>query len=401
MFRRSRFVAFAVLALLPATPVLAQVPPQACLRLEAQLAALDQQPRSQDSGAAQQAYAQRRADLDRVIARSRGMGCGRTFLFGPRPPAECRDLDAQINRSQQQLDQLEAQISRGQGDAGVREARRRDLITALAANQCGAQYQAALPPPPPQQRSGGLFGLLFGGARNERAPQEAYPGQPQMEVPQTSTFRTVCVRTCDGFFFPVSYATVPGRFAQDEAMCRKTCPGTEAELFSYPNPGGSIQQATSATGVPYAQLPNAFKYQKEFVKDCSCKPANMSWTEALSGADDDTLQRGDIVVDEERAKRMSQPDAGRTSPADAARAAQDSANSVTSDGIVEGGTDAPPPPEGALAPPPSQAQAAPPPGYYEGPPPPVYEAPRAPQPPVYAPPQRTQQPTLRERNENR
>ena len=29
--------------------------------------------------------------------------------------------------------------------------------------------------------------------------------------PPSGTYRTVCVRSCDGFYFPISFATVPAR----------------------------------------------------------------------------------------------------------------------------------------------------------------------------------------------
>lgn len=320
----------------------AQQVSQTCVRLEAQLATLNTQ-NQQDPQIRQieAAYNEQRGQLDRMNARARNMGCGRNFLFGPRPPAECRPLQNQIDQTKNQVDRLEDQLRRGRGDPGLIEARRRDLVTALAQNRCGSQYEAAVPREQREQR-GGLFGFLFGGGGRQGGIRDNYPGGP-MEGMQTSTYRTVCVRTCDGFFFPVSYATVPARFGQDENQCRRTCPGAEALLFSYPT-GGSIDQGTATNGTPYTSLPNAFKYQTEYVKDCSCKPAGQSWTQALAGAEDGTLQRGDIVVDEERSRAMSQPAGGEVSvsPDQAARAAQDSA--VVGDGVVEGAANTEMPP---------------------------------------------------------
>jgi hypothetical protein len=274
----------------------------ACVRLEAQLASLSG-PNTVDpqQQAIENAYNQQRQELERMTARSRGMGCGRNFLFGPRPPPECRGLQNQIDRMEDQVDRLQSQIKRGRGNDGLNEARKRDLIAALAHHRCGPQYEAQVQ----QQDRGGLFGFLFGNRIREAAPGAPTEGY---SIP-SGTYRTVCVRTCDGFFFPVSYATVPARFGQDENMCKRTCPGTEAMLFSYPT-GGSIEQGSATNGTPYTSLPNAFKYQTEFVKDCSCKPAGKTWEQALTGVDDDTLQRGDIVVDEDRAKAMSQPPVG-------------------------------------------------------------------------------------------
>jgi Protein of unknown function (DUF2865) len=368
----------------PPTPY--GVPPQtqaqtnpACVQLEAQLARLDGAGADPQQQQLEAAYNQQRTQMEQMTARSRGMGCGRNFLFGPRPPAECRGLENQIDRMRDQVERLESQLNRGRGGANEREGHRRSIIAALARNQCGPQYQAAAPQ---QERGGGgLFGLLFGNRGGGGGGyRESYPNQ----VPQTSTFRTVCVRTCDGFFFPVSFTTVPARFGQDDNICRRTCPGAEAMLFSYPNPGGTIEQATSISGQPYSSLPNAFKYQTEFVKDCSCKPAGQTWEQALSGAEDDTLQRGDIVVDEERARAMSVPKGGAVAtPDQAARAAQDSATQVTNEGVIEGPANTDPPigypdqgaPQGAQGNP-NERTAVP---YY-------VPSPAQPREPVYSPP---------------
>jgi hypothetical protein len=54
-------------------------------------------------------------------------------------------------------------------------------------------------------------------------------------------------------------------------------------------------------------LPNAFAYRKQFDSTCSCKGASQTWADALKHLDDQTVERGDIVVDEERARALSQP----------------------------------------------------------------------------------------------
>jgi hypothetical protein len=78
------------------------------------------------------------------------------------------------------------------------------------------------------------------------------------------------VRTCDGFFFPVSYQTYANRLAQDATVCQSSC-AAPAELYVYRNPGQEIDQAISLNGTAYADLPAAFKYRKAYIKGCSCK----------------------------------------------------------------------------------------------------------------------------------
>jgi hypothetical protein len=91
------------------------------------------------------------------------------------------------------------------------------------------------------------------------------------------TYRTLCVRLCDGFYFPISFATPSYRLDADADKCRASC-GGEARLFYYPNPGGDIESMTDLTGFAYASLPNAFKYRRTFVQGCQCKPE--PWSEA-------------------------------------------------------------------------------------------------------------------------
>ena len=121
-------------------------------------------------------------------------------------------------------------------------------------------------------------------------------------------FRTVCVRTCDGAYFPVSFATFRRAFQDDEKTCKALCPATEATLFTYRNPGEDINQAVSISGQPYSSLPNAFNFRTEFNPSCACKAAGQTWSDALKSVEDKAAaeQQGDIIVTEESAKRMQQ-----------------------------------------------------------------------------------------------
>src|SRR2546430_150483 len=124
----------------------------------------------------------------------------------------------------------------------------------------------------------------------------------------SGTYRTVCVRTCDGGYFPVSFATVQARFPDDEKTCKALCPATEATLFTYRNPGEDINQAVSVGGQPYSALPNAFKFRSEFNPSCACKAAGQTWSDALKSVEDKAAakQQGDIIVPEESARKMQQ-----------------------------------------------------------------------------------------------
>ena len=94
------------------------------------------------------------------------------------------------------------------------------------------------------------------------------------------------MRTCDGYYFPISYSTVPSRFADDANTCQRLCPASEVALYSFRNPGEAMEQAVSVSGQMYTALPNAFRYRKEITAGCSCRKPGQSWADALKNADD-------------------------------------------------------------------------------------------------------------------
>jgi hypothetical protein len=85
------------------------------------------------------------------------------------------------------------------------------------------------------------------------------------------TYRTLCVRTCDGYYFPISFATTRESFAKDSRTCESKC-GGKARLFVHRNPGGDAENMEDLQGRPYRQLPTAFLYRTSYVADCKCQP---------------------------------------------------------------------------------------------------------------------------------
>lgn len=318
----SALLAACLIACVAAGAARAQQGSEDCLALEARLAALGR-PKQDDPRSIAQAAAKQQSELDRTTAYAKNLGCGPRFLFAPAPPAECGPLGDRINAMQRNLDRLQAQASQAnQPNAG--DPRRRDLLIALARNQCGPQYRLVERKVQTQPQKKGFLDFLFGGGGSE-APQEETVIEPEMDpdaTPRVSTYRTVCVRACDGFFFPISYQTTRNAFDRDQAICQATCPGAEAKLYAYPNPGGQMEQAQSVDGEPYTKLENAFRYRKEFVSGCSCKPEGMSWAQALAGVEDKTVKKGDIVVDDQKAHELSRPKDASAPPAPAQSQAQ-------------------------------------------------------------------------------
>ena len=86
-----------------------------------------------------------------------------------------------------------------------------------------------------------------------------------------NTFRTVCVRKCDGYYFPVSFSTNADGLENDANACAYMCPGTEMELFTHHTSRETAEDMVSIIdGTPYTELANAFAHQEQFDPKCSC-----------------------------------------------------------------------------------------------------------------------------------
>jgi hypothetical protein len=271
------------------------------VRLQAQLASVDQgaadAARADQIKRADDAIAKQQADLDRAVSQAHKQGCaGEGFfaLFSGLSP-QCGPITSSIQQMRGNLDRMMSDEQQLKSGNDAQDGQRRALIGALAQNNCGAQYASAAS----QSGPAGFFDALFG---NGTVVNPSGDGAP------SGTFHTVCVRTCDGFYFPISYSTNASRFADDEKACQRLCPASEVALYSFRNPGEGMDQAVSNAGQMYTALPNAYRYRKEVTAGCSCRKAGQSWGEALKNADDaTTLEQGDIVVTDQNAKALSQP----------------------------------------------------------------------------------------------
>jgi hypothetical protein len=196
---------------------------------------------------------------------------GRGLVRSPK----CLKMNDQVEDARRQLEQFQAQRNAIAGGGGNRR-RQAELMDALARNGCTGGR-------PMQQQvrrdsgGGGLFGWFGRGGGDEQEPAQP-EGPVYRSIDPNGRYRSVCVRTCDGFFFPVSYQTYANRLAQDATVCQSSC-AAPAELYVYRNPGQEIDQAISLNGTAYADLPAAFKYRKAYIKGCSCKADEYNPTE--------------------------------------------------------------------------------------------------------------------------
>jgi len=105
---------------------------------------------------------------------------------------------------------------------------------------------------------------------------------------RNATSRFVCVRLCDGYFFPA-----PLGLGVTEAGCASACPDAPTRLFSMRS--DNISDAVSVRGgAPYAKLPVALLYTRVREQTCSCGAPDPSTT-IMSDA---SLRRGDRFMTE-------------------------------------------------------------------------------------------------------
>ena len=120
-----------------------------------------------------------------------------------------------------------------------------------------------------------IFSDLFGFTIKPNAPRiEGGDGLSGQFSPRVrgygGRYRTVCVRMCDGYYFPLSQSTSRSNFHRDGERCQSRCAG-DSRLFYMPAGTVDMNRAVDVTGLSYRNIDNAFVYRKKLVKGCMCR----------------------------------------------------------------------------------------------------------------------------------
>lgn len=220
----------------------------------------------------------------REMARAEGAYDRYQCAFGAAP--QCSSIVATLNQMQANLDTLQRQLSRAGGGSNL--GRVAELERAFA-TQCGPGQRQQTP------QADNLLAAIFG-IRSEPdhqrrdfdrsaavRPEEPYgrgfdrPGERVLEPGfrmRGNTYRTMCVRTSDGFYWPISFSTTRERFDEDRGLCAAMCPGTQVELYAYRNPGERVEaMINTLTGERYTEASYAFAYREAFDPNNRCTPS--------------------------------------------------------------------------------------------------------------------------------
>jgi len=266
-----------------------------CRQLEAQLAdtgrggggASSAQVRRYD-----RAIADQRRQIQKARSQLRRSNCSNFDVFG-RGGGSCSGMNAQLDRMERNLASLErrrADMSTGGGGNSRRERAR--IMAAIDANGCRDVRRRDDQGQRVARRDGGPSFLerLFGGNRSyERYEPRSSEPERVRSAPGTSfeeyggggSFRTLCVRTCDGYYWPISYSSTRSEFERDEQNCQTMCPGTEVQLYSHRVPDEESEQMVDSGGNPYTDLSSAFKYKDvnfQRPEACSCGSTKKNFT---------------------------------------------------------------------------------------------------------------------------
>ncbi|MBN9018065.1 MAG: DUF2865 domain-containing protein [Rhizobiales bacterium] len=256
-----------------------------CSQLEAQLSSLQKGTGARQAAAFAGAANQQRAEISAAQQRARQAGCGGGFLFfQSKQSPQCAGMLQGIQRMKNNLAKLESNQQNAAAASANAGGQRSGLLRQLGDNNCGPQYAAYSS----QNRPKNFLERLF----TPQTPQIAMAPAEQGVVLQRDDsqdsggydtgfgrgrYRTLCVRTCDGYYFPISYSTTRDGFTRDEQICKQTCPGTEVVLYAHRNPGQDSSKALSTIDESrYSDLPTAFAYRTNLTQGCGCgKPADL------------------------------------------------------------------------------------------------------------------------------
>ncbi len=295
-----------------------------CSRLRAEIDSAQNGGDSYGDALRQQQY-----ELQRTQDYSDSIGCG-SGLFGGGPP-QCDAIEARMERMQANIGRLQDQA---QGAPSDGDARRRALVE---------QFNSYCSAGPSEDQAPVGDGSLM--PVDPGAPPDSGDG-----AAPAARIRALCVRHCDGGYFPITddASSAPDSLDHLDQLCKAMCPGTEASLYTVA-PDGSLDTAVAPDGAAYTALPAAFKFQKSYDATCSCKPPHQSWVEALAGAE--TLiqgDKGDVKVTQKLSDQMARPGAAKApapKPARKARAVRKPAPVPQGDLADQAGIAIPPPPK--------------------------------------------------------
>ncbi|MCS6759224.1 MAG: DUF2865 domain-containing protein [Candidatus Devosia euplotis] len=238
-----------------------------CSRLETALRQLDRNGDFRQMGGNSQAARQAKRDVQNMERRYVRDGCNDAAKAGRQLTQECRQIGREVLRLRNVAAEIGQQVETANAVTGRREA----ILQEMARFSCGTTRGSSATFTNDRQN---LFDRIFGTtSEGDFSDSQMIDGGDYWSYQGYQTVRTVCVRLSDGYFWPISYATLPDYVSNDAGLCQASCPTTPVALYFYDNPGQEPEQMRSQFGEPYSALPTAFAYRNalDTSPSASCK----------------------------------------------------------------------------------------------------------------------------------
>jgi hypothetical protein len=234
-----------------------------CSRLQSSLRQFD---RNSDfrgrEGNSQAARALQRQVQDAESAYVRN-GCNNDARAGRTLTRECQGIARDVLRLREDFANVSNSVDTANAVAQQREA----ILQELARFGCGAERGSSANFSNERQ---GVFDRIFG-TNSEANTSGNEVIEDNWGYQGASTVRTLCVRLSDGYFWPISYSTLPDMVVNDANQCHQSCPDMPVDLYYYDNPGQEPEQMRNLLGEPYSSMPNAFRYREVVDMKSTCK----------------------------------------------------------------------------------------------------------------------------------
>ena len=199
-------------------------------------------------------------------------------------------------------------------------------------------FAPARPPPAPPAHRPGRYANLPDGRRLGYSRPVYHTPRPVADLPlgrsrrkraraervtrvavASAGRRTVCVRMCDGYLFPLGNLGARADMPVHEAACAAACPGAPTNVYTLGARETELDRAISPQGLPYRASALANIYRQRRVENCSCQAA--PGTPPLPLAGDLTLRKGDVVATRDSADVVTRNRSGSVALVDFRQAA--------------------------------------------------------------------------------
>ncbi|WP_108395813.1 DUF2865 domain-containing protein [Devosia submarina] len=254
-----------------------------CARLENMLRQVDRNGDFRQMGGNSQAARSAARDVQQMESRYIREGCNDDAKAGRTLTPRCTQIGREVLRLREVAASVGQQVESANAVAGQREA----ILQELARFGCGSNRGSSETFSQDRQS---VFDRIFGTtSEGDFSDGQMIDGGGYWDYQGYRTVRTVCVRLSDGYFWPISYATLPDYVVNDAQTCQASCTTTPVALYFYDNPGQEPEQMRNEYGEPYTALPSAFKYRTELdtspSASCKVEPQSDGTLSVATGSD--------------------------------------------------------------------------------------------------------------------